>query len=71
MSLDITYDPYSQNADDNYDTLKRELQGFDLLGLLGEEINKSRINQSLSKKIIRSLAILDNELLSQSNYCSV
>ena len=66
MSLDITYDPYSQNADDNYDTLKRELQGFDLLGLLGEEINKSRINQSLSKKIIRSLAILDNELLSKA-----
>lgn len=66
MSLDITYDPYSQNADENYELLKQELQDIDLLGLLGKEIQKAKINQSFSKRIIKSLSMLSDELFSKA-----
>jgi hypothetical protein len=66
MSLPIRYDPYSQNADAQYEQVKESLQDFDLLGLLGEELQKSKINQSFSKQLIRSFAATEDNILSDA-----
>jgi hypothetical protein len=63
MSLPIRYDPYSANADEQYEAVKKSLEGFDLQGMLTSELQKSKIDQTFSRQLIRSLsASSDNEL---------
>ena len=63
MSLPIRYDPYSANADEQYEAVKESLKGFDLQGMLTSELQKSKIDQSFSRQLIRALsASSDNEL---------
>jgi len=58
MRLRLHYDPYSQSADEDYETLKEEVAQFDVLGMLGREMRKSRVHQSLARKLISSLRLL-------------
>lgn len=66
MSLPIRFDPYSQNAVEQYDQIKESLKDFDLLGMLSSELQKSKINQSFSKQLIRAFAATDENVLSNA-----
>ncbi|WP_279143608.1 RNA-directed DNA polymerase [Photobacterium phosphoreum] len=66
MSLPIRFDPYSQNAVEQYDKIKESLQDFDLLGMLSSELQKSKINQPFSKQLIRAFAATDEIILSNA-----
>lgn len=50
LKLRLFYDPYSATADHDYDELTKELNKFDIIGMLGKEISKSRINQALTRR---------------------
>ncbi|TLX47220.1 RNA-directed DNA polymerase [Pseudoalteromonas phenolica] len=58
LKLRLFYDPYSPTADTDYDDLKSELEKFDIVGMLGKEISKSRINQALTRRLINSIKYL-------------
>lgn len=64
LSLPIRYDPYSANAADEYNAIKSSLAGFDLLGMLSSELQKSKIDQSFSKQLVRAFAITDGPTIS-------
>lgn len=66
MSLPIRYDPYSPNADEQYEGIKQSLAGFDLLGMLTSELQKSKINQSFSRQLIKAFAATDDKQLSSA-----
>lgn len=66
MSLPIRYDPYSPNADEQYEEIKSSLSGFDLLGMLTSELQKSKINQSFSRQLIKAFAVTDDKKLSSA-----
>lgn len=66
MSLPIRYDPYSANAAEQYEEIKDALKNFDLLGMLSDELQKSKINQPFSKQLIRSFAAVDDSTLSSA-----
>lgn len=66
MSLPIKFDPYSQNAAEQYEEIKEALSDFDLLGMLSEELQKSKINQPFSRQLIRAFAATDNQVLSNA-----
>lgn len=66
MSLPIRFDPYSQNAAEQYDEIKAALSDFDLLGMLSSELQKSKINQPFSKQLVRSFAVADDRVLSNA-----
>src|SRR5690606_10878667 len=66
MSLPIRFDPYSQNAAEQYDEIKAALSDFDLLGMLSSELQKSKINQPFSKQLVRSFAAADDRVLSNA-----
>lgn len=53
--LRVYYDPYSQTAEQDYEKLKEELSKFDIVGMLGRELSKSRIDESLSKRLLSAL----------------
>jgi hypothetical protein len=66
MSLPIRFDPYSQNAVEQYDKIKESLKDFDLLGMLSSELQKSKINQPFSKQLVRAFAATDEGILSNA-----
>ena len=84
MRFAIHFDPYSPTAADDYETLRAELEKFDILSLLKTELVKSRIHISLSKKIVSAirfiresqrneaiLALISNEVLLYPIYSNV
>jgi hypothetical protein len=58
LRLRLHYDPYSATADADYELLKDEVTKFDIVGMLGRELKKSRIHQSLTKKLISAIKLL-------------
>lgn len=58
LKLRLFYDPYSPTADKDYDDLSKELKKFDIIGMLGKEISKSRINQALTRRLINAVKYL-------------
>ena len=56
--LRIRYDPYSPTADDDYKALTKELSRFDIVGMLGRELTKSRIDESLTRRLVSSIRLL-------------
>ena len=51
----LRYDPYSPTAEEDYEKLKKELRQFDIVGMLGRELAKSRIDESLTRRLIAAV----------------
>lgn len=61
-SLRLHYDPYSLTAPDDYKMLKEALKEFDITEMLQAELNKSRIHQPTTKKLLSAIKHLDAEI---------
>ena len=58
VSIRLQYDPYSPTADEDYKILKSEIEKFDIVGLLGREIRKPRIDEMVTKQLIKATKYL-------------
>ena len=56
LKIHIHYDPYSDTAEEDYDSLCEELSKFDIVGMLASEMKKSRIAEGVTRKLIRAIA---------------
>lgn len=61
LSFSLRFDPYSPTAHEDYEKLKDEIKQFDILGLLKEELAKSRVHIALSRKIISAIRYLEGK----------
>jgi Reverse transcriptase (RNA-dependent DNA polymerase) len=61
MQLSLRFDPYSPTKIDDYATLRAEIERFDILGLLREELLKSRVHIGLTRKIVAAVKYLDSK----------
>lgn len=59
LRFSLRFDPYSPTKDEDYDRLKNEIKKFDIIGLLKEELSKSRIHAALARKIVTAIQYLD------------
>ncbi|GAA4481145.1 hypothetical protein GCM10023157_19720 [Gluconacetobacter asukensis] len=59
LSFSLRFDPYSPTAEEDYQNLKNEVRNFDILGLLKEELAKSRVHIALSRKIVSAIHYLE------------
>ena len=59
LSISIRFDPYSANAEENYDTLKSAISEIDIIGILSREVGKTAIDQPVAKQAIQALRALD------------
>ncbi len=66
MSLPINYDPYSDTAEEDYDQIKSQLEEFDILGLLNDELRKVRIHQQFGKRLIKTFDVLEPDVISSA-----
>jgi hypothetical protein len=62
LGIRLAYDPYSPTADEHYEQLRGELQRFDITGMLARELHKSRIDESLTRQLVKSMRFLQPEL---------
>lgn len=55
LRLTLKYDPYSLTADQDYKELKDQINKFDISSMLVNELSKSRVHSSLTKKLIKAI----------------
>lgn len=60
--LRVHYDAYSPTAAVDYEALLAELGRFDIVGMLGRELAKSKIDEGLSRRLVAALKHLSKEL---------
>ena len=53
--LRVHYDPYSSTAGADYAKLLAELNSFDIVGMLGRQLVKSRVDEGLTRRLIAAL----------------
>ncbi|MBO9651250.1 MAG: RNA-directed DNA polymerase [Variovorax sp.] len=53
--LRIHYDPYSPSAAAEYEFLIAQLSKFDIVGMLGRELVKSRIDEGLTRRLVGAI----------------
>jgi hypothetical protein len=58
LRFSLRFDPYSPSAENDYEQLKREVEKFDVIGLLQSELSKSRIHVALARKIVATVRFL-------------
>lgn len=62
LRIRLKYDPYSPTATEDYDRLVEEIGRFDIVGMLTRELTKSRIDEPLTRQLIKSLRYLDKDV---------
>jgi hypothetical protein len=66
MAINVHYDPYSPTASEDYEALRQELDRYPIMELIRAEIKKSRVDISLSRRLISLSRYLDGALLEDS-----
>ena len=59
LQFSLRFDPYSPNAQEDYEHLRREVRRFDIVSLLKQELLKSRVHIALARKIVSAVRYLD------------
>lgn len=62
FSISYKYDPYSQTAEEDYEALKEEVAKLNIIGILSDELNKSRVHSKVLKKLIQAIRYIDEDL---------
>lgn len=61
LQLSIRFDPYAPDSEDHYKELKNTIIEIDIINILLKEVNKIKIDQTISKQAINSLSLLSKE----------
>lgn len=62
LRLSLRFDPYSQNAGEEYERLKEALKQFDILEMLSKEVAKSRVNLPVVKRLTQALGFMEKDI---------
>lgn len=66
MAINLYYDPYSGSSAEDYNKLKEEIGKVPIIDLIKSELAKSRVNISLTKKLINIVRHLEGEILDEA-----
>ena len=59
LRLSIHFDPYSDTRVDDYKKLKEQVAQVDVAGILGRELDKTRIDPAVTKQAISAIRVLE------------
>lgn len=59
LNISIRFDPYSDTAEEDYDSTKNAIAEIDIIGILSKEINKTRVDQVVTKQAINAIKVLN------------
>jgi hypothetical protein len=58
LAISLRFDPYSPTRIADYEALRAEVERFDITGMLARELQKSRVNPALTRRLLQSLRFL-------------
>jgi Reverse transcriptase (RNA-dependent DNA polymerase) len=61
LRLSIRFDPYSDTRVDDYKNLKEQVAKVDVAGILGRELEKTRIDPIVTKQAISAIRVLESD----------
>jgi Reverse transcriptase (RNA-dependent DNA polymerase) len=61
LRIAIHFDPYSDTRVDDYEKLKEQVSQVDIAGILGRELEKTRIDPTITKQAISALLVIEPE----------
>ena len=61
LRMSIHFDPYSDTRVDDYEKLKEQVADVDIVGTLARELDKTRIDATITKQALSALRVLDAE----------
>ncbi|MBU5423458.1 RNA-directed DNA polymerase [Cellulomonas hominis] len=61
MAFHIHYDPYSANAEQEFEDLKASIKQFDVFGLLRAELRKGQVHTTLTRRLVGALRFLESD----------
>jgi len=61
LNISIRFDPYSATAVEDYETLKESVRQIDIIGILSKEVNKTTIDQTVTKQAINAIKALEEK----------
>lgn len=61
LNISIRFDPYSDTAIEDYEDLKEAIREIDIISILSREVNKTRIDQTITKQAVKSIKVLPLE----------
>jgi hypothetical protein len=59
LTISLRFDPYSATAEEDYETLKAQVEQFDIVGMLTREVQKSRVSSSLSRRLLQAVQFVE------------
>lgn len=59
LSISVRFDPYAPNAAADYENLRAALREIDIVGILGREVAKAAIDQTIAKQAISAVSVLE------------
>lgn len=62
LRIRLAFDRYSATADIDYDKLRSEVDKYDVLSLLASEFDKSRVDEVLTRQIVKSLRFMEQAI---------
>ncbi len=62
LGFRLAFDPYSPTADEDYEELRGQLENFDITGMLARELRKSRVDEGLTRHLVKAMRYLRPEL---------
>lgn len=65
-SLHLRFDPYSATAQEDYESLRKTVDEFDIAGLLGDEMARHEIDIYTVRQLVKSLRFMDEDLRSRT-----
>lgn len=66
MAVNLHFDPYSSTAHEDYQNLKNELGKFPIIELIKSELTKTRVNISLTRRLVSIVRHLDGNTLDEA-----
>lgn len=66
LRISLKYDPYSQTATQDYELLRKEVERFDILGMLARELAKTRVHSALTRKLMSAIRYLPSKVKSDA-----
>jgi hypothetical protein len=59
LRIRLTFDQYSPNAETEYETLKAEVERYDILAMLAREFEKSRVDEVVVRQLLKSIRFIE------------
>ena len=59
LRISVRFDPYSATRVDDYERLKEQVAKIDIAGILGRELEKTRIDPAITKQAISALRVVE------------